>query len=370
MEKDKEKKQNLDIKPPKSYLDSLGDFASLLGGLVPGAPKRRAADDPLDDALKDALDAARELEREIDAVTPPQKTPGGAPKTYASEASDKPSEPQVPPEKTLDELLAELDALVGLDEIKQSVRSLINLVKVRRLREDAGLPETAISLHMVFLGNPGTGKTTVARILGGLYRAVGALSKGHLVETDRSGLVAGFVGQTAIKTSDIVKSALGGIMFIDEAYALAPERADNDFGREAIETLLKLMEDNRGDLVVIVAGYTGEMNRFIESNPGLQSRFSRYFSFGDYEPAQLFAIFKGLCGKSEYTLSEDAETFAVSMFDKLYENRGRNFGNGRDVRNFFERAVAAHSDRIAALGSPTKDDLTKMMVVDLQKAEK
>ncbi|MDR0917367.1 MAG: AAA family ATPase [Oscillospiraceae bacterium] len=374
---DNRKKPDLNIKPPKSYLDSLGDFAALLGGLSPNRTTPADAQS-VDDAFYDALDAAKQLEREIDAATvrdkPVQtsdkpKTPPTVPDSALSDAQKKAIADEKPP-RTLDEMLAELDSLVGLDDIKSSVRSLINLVKVRKLREEAGLPLTPMSLHMVFLGNPGTGKTTVARILGELFAAIGALPKGHLIETDRGGLVAGFVGQTAIKTTEVVNSALGGILFIDEAYSLTPERADNDFGREAIETLLKLMEDNRDKLVVIVAGYTGEMNRFIESNPGLQSRFARYFSFPDYNADELTAIFEGLCRKNAYALSDDARMFAAAMFDGMYKNRAANFGNARDVRNVFERAVAVHADRLAKMESPTKDELSRLLVVDLQKAEK
>ena len=187
--------------------------------------------------------------------------------------------------------MAELDGLCGLDKVKADVKSLINLVKVRRLRQEHGLPVPPMSLHLVFLGNPGTGKTTVARLLAKIYRAIGVLSKGQLVEVDRSGLVAGFVGQTALKTGEVIEKALGGVLFIDEAYALANQDAPNDFGREAIETLLKGMEDHRDDLIVIAAGYTELMGRFLHANPGLESRFNKYFYFEDYNGAQLLAIF-------------------------------------------------------------------------------
>ncbi len=193
--------------------------------------------------------------------------------------------------------MAELDSLIGLESVKQEVKSLVNLVKVRRLRKENGLPIPPMSLHMVFMGNPGTGKTTVARIISGLYAAIGVLEKGQLIEVDRSGLVAGYVGQTALKTQEVIKSALGGVLFIDEAYSLA-SGGENDFGREAIETILKAMEDHRDELIVVVAGYDGPMEKFINSNPGLQSRFNKYIYFPDYTGRELMAMFRLQCEKT------------------------------------------------------------------------
>ena len=270
------------------------------------------------------------------------------------------------PAPSLEELMAELDGLCGLDKVKADVKSLINLVKVRRLRQEHGLPVPPMSLHLVCLGNPGTGKTTVARLLAKIYRAIGVLSKGQLVEVDRSGLVAGFVGQTALKTGEVIEKALGGVLFIDEAYALANQDAPNDFGREAIETLLKGMEDHRDDLIVIAAGYTELMGRFLHANPGLESRFNKYFYFEDYNGAQLLAIFQSMCAKNGYTLDDKATEYAESYFKTLYEERDENFGNARDVRNVFERAVARQSDRVAALEKPGKEELMALTVADLQ----
>ncbi|MCL1829374.1 MAG: AAA family ATPase [Oscillospiraceae bacterium] len=263
-----------------------------------------------------------------------------------------------------DELLAELDALIGLDEVKKDVKSLINLMRVRRLREENGLPVPPMSLHLVFTGNPGTGKTTVARLLAELYAAVGVLSKGQLVEVDRSGLVAGFVGQTALKTGEVIKSALGGVLFIDEAYSLAGG-GENDFGREATEILLKAMEDNRSDLAVIVAGYKGPMEKFINSNPGLESRFCKYFFFRDYTGPELAEMFRNICEKNGYAMEGETKTRIDEIFAKLYEQRGENFGNGRDVRNLFERAVTRHADRISETENPGKVELMTFLISDL-----
>ena len=292
---------------------------------------------------------------EDEAVSPAPAVSG------AAKEEEKPAEP----EPTLDELLAELDGLCGLDKVKEDVKGLINLVKVRELRRAAELPVPPMSLHLVFMGNPGTGKTTVARLLARIYHAVGVLSKGQLVEVDRSGLVAGFVGQTALKTQEAVDKALGGVLFIDEAYALANQDNANDFGREAIEVLLKGMEDHRDDLIVIVAGYTDLMGDFIHANPGLESRFNKYFYFEDYDGDQLAEIFRSVCKKNGYTLDEETDRAAAEAFQVMYDRRDENFGNARDVRNVFEAAVARQANRVAAMEAPKKEDLMSLTVADL-----
>ena len=280
-------------------------------------------------------------------------------------AAEQEETPLPESEPTLEELLAELDGLCGLDQVKRDVKSLTNLVKVRRLREEAGLPVPPMSLHLVFLGNPGTGKTTVARLLAKLYHAIGVLPKGQLVEVDRSGLVAGFVGQTALKTQEVIQKAIGGVLFIDEAYALVNQDNGNDFGREAVEVLLKNMEDHRKDLVVIVAGYSQLMEKFIHSNPGLESRFNKYFYFEDYDGAQLFTILQSMCAKNGYVLTPEGEALARRELMDLYEDRDENFGNARDVRNLFEQAVARQSDRVARLEAPTREQLMELRPEDL-----
>lgn len=299
-----------------------------------------------------------------------QAGPEGAQTTQETQAQTEsdPDQAPVPPAESVEDLLAELDGLCGLDQVKKDVRSLINLVKVRKLRQENGLSVPPMSLHLVFLGNPGTGKTTVARLLARLYHAIGVLSKGQLVETDRSGLVAGYVGQTAIKTQEVITKAMGGVLFIDEAYSLTSQEGANDFGKEAIEILLKNMEDHRDDLIVIVAGYTDLMEQFIHSNPGLESRFNKYFYFEDYTAQQLFEILESQCERNSYVLSEGTQEKAKKLLEEAYENRDENFGNAREVRNLFEALVARQSDRVAAMEAPTREDLMLITEADFDAA--
>ena len=265
--------------------------------------------------------------------------------------------------RTLDELLLELNSLVGLADVKTDVQEMVNFLKIQQIRESKGMASTPISKHLVFYGNPGTGKTTIARLLAEIYRALNVLSNGHLVETDRAGLVAGYVGQTALKVHDVVNKALGGILFIDEAYTLNGE--GQDFGAEAIDTLLKLMEDNRNDLIVIVAGYTGKMNKFLSSNPGFKSRFNKYLLFEDYAPDQLEKIFTRFCDAGGFRLTLEAEEKLLGIFKILYEVKNESFGNGRLARNLFENAVNNQANRIISLTEITEELLSTLEVTDI-----
>ncbi|MDD5823139.1 MAG: AAA family ATPase [Firmicutes bacterium] len=266
---------------------------------------------------------------------------------------------------TLEELLEELNSLIGLEKVKKDVNSLINLVKVMKMREERGMKEVDVSLHLVFSGNPGTGKTTVARLLSRLYCRIGVLSKGHLVEVDRSGLVSGYVGQTALKTQEVIQKSIGGVLFIDEAYALTANKDGNDFGMEAVDTLLKGMEDHRDDLAVIVAGYPQLMEDFLGSNPGLRSRFNKFIYFDDYTPEELFGIFKMQCKKNGYAADDEALEYAKEFFTERYNNRDEKYANARDVRNFFEKAVVEQANRIAKEEAPTDEELAALKLSDL-----
>lgn len=280
------------------------------------------------------------------------------------EDKDSPVVVYKPEAITLEDALKQLDDLIGLDDVKQQVHDWVKQIEVFKLRKSRGIKVPDISYHMVFTGNPGTGKTTVARLLAQIYRALGIVKKGQYVEVKRGDLVAGYVGQTAIKTQEVINRAMGGVLFIDEAYMLA-SGSTNDFGQEAIDTLLKEMEDHRDQFVVVVAGYDNLMHNFIESNPGLKSRFKNYLRFTDYTGDQLMNIFRGLCKKNQYALSQGAQKMLVEYFNELYEHRDKNFGNGRDVRNLFESVVTKQSVRIAGMPNPDNHAITEIKEEDL-----
>lgn len=271
----------------------------------------------------------------------------------------------------LEELLENLNRLTGLTSVKHQVNSLVNLIRVQKMRENQGMKVTDVSKHMVFMGNPGTGKTTVARMLAEIYKYLGVLRKGQLVEVDRSGLVRGYIGQTASRVQEVVEEALGGILFIDEAYTLTVNKGEGDFGQEAVDTLLKAMEDHRKELIVIVAGYTDLMDQFLESNPGLRSRFSNFIRFDDYTADELMEILRKNLADQEYKLSEDAEKKAFQMILKRVENKPDNFANARDIRNFMEHAISNQASRIVTLENvgENKETLGTIEAEDLQEFE-
>ena len=294
--------------------------------------------------------------KEEPAEKPRTDTTGGEPEAVKKEE-------ELPPPEKIEDLRAELDSYIGLAEIKREVNNLINMATVFKRRQENDLPTTDFSLHMVFTGNPGTGKTMIARLMARIYHSLAILSKGQLVEVDRSGLVAGYVGQTAIKTQKVIQSALGGVLFIDEAYALNG-RSENDFGQEAIDTILKAMEDHRDDLVVIVAGYDELMDKFIHSNPGLESRFNRYLHFDDYSTDEMIGIFKLQCKKGCYTLADGVEPL-VREFIEDENGDGISFGNARGVRNIFEQILTEQANRLAAMDEFTREDLMTIRPEDV-----
>jgi SpoVK/Ycf46/Vps4 family AAA+-type ATPase len=295
---------------------------------------------------------------------PTQPTAAQSPNQAENQPAAEPTTPEQL-NQILEQAMAELNELVGMGNIKEEVKTLANFLKVQKIRQERGLATTSVSLHSVFCGPPGTGKTTIGRLIGRIFQGLGFLKKGHLVETDRAGMVAGYVGQTAKKVDELVESALDGVLFIDEAYALVPGDSGRDFGQEAIDVLLKRMEDYRDRLVVIVAGYTDEMSTFVESNPGLKSRFNRYFYFNDYAPEELLAIFESFCKKSHFKLTDATRDKLRNLFGELYDNRDRTFGNARIVRNLFEKSIERQANRLAVLSSFTDEILTTLLPEDI-----
>ena len=269
-------------------------------------------------------------------------------------------------QENVDKLMESLNSLIGLDRVKKDIAGIVDLIRVQKMREAKGMKTADISKHMVFYGNPGTGKTTVARLLGKIFQGLGVLKGGQLIEVDRGGLVCGYVGQTAIKTQEVIDKAMDGVLFIDEAYTLNVGKGENDFGQEAVDTLLKAMEDNRDRLIVIVAGYEEPMDEFLDSNPGLKSRFNKYIRFDDYSPEQLIKILEGMCSGKDYKLSPEARQAAIDYFDNCLRTQAENFANAREVRNFLEKAITNHATRVVSIKEPTEEDLCTIIVDDVK----
>ena len=340
-----------------------GVFDDFLGEDGSKKPSGRTRDNYRRDRIDRSADRIKDTIRESNSASSGEQTIESDVVTeieYANQASEKPDEPKEPEKSGMEEL----NELVGLETIKHDVEELIGLAKVRKMREEKGMKAVPVSLHLVFSGNPGTGKTTVARILAKLYKEIGILSTGQLIETDRSGLVAGYVGQTAIKTQKKIQEAMGGVLFIDEAYTLNQE--GENFGQEAIDTILKAMEDHRDKFIVIVAGYTELMKAFVESNPGLRSRFNKFFEFPDYTVDELQEIFKMQCKKYQYKLTDEAAEAVREEIIRLEAAKGENFANAREVRNLFEKIITNQASRVADLENVDEEMLSTITIDDLK----
>jgi stage V sporulation protein K len=355
-------------------LAALEDFARLLGEQADAKPGHNMVLETATLVLQTVLAADAGTDLEVERLTDITSrlraavSPVVVPDAPADEpVVPLPAAPAAADTETLTSILADLDRMVGLTNIKRQVETLTNLARVFAIRRTMGLPLPEMSFHLVFLGNPGTGKTTVARIVAKLYGKLGLLSKGQLIEVDRSGLVANYIGQTATKVEGVVNQAMGGVLFIDEAYAL-DGRSAQDFGHEAVATLIKAMEDHRDDLVVIAAGYGDEMHKFLGMNPGLRSRMCRDLVFDDYTPDEMVAIFRGMAEQAQYTLPPACDTLLAQVFGLMWEARGKDFANARDVRNLFERVIDAQANRLGSMTAPSQDDVTTITTEDLKSA--
>ena len=344
-------------------LDGFRDIYEDLYGMTDKKERKKAIDDRIRAAegkggMSSSASMAPAVVTEVETVVETEEEKM-KPVAVATSKDEDPKEPKEPEKSGMEEL----HELIGLKTVKHDVEELIGLAKVRKMREEKGMKAVPMSLHLVFSGNPGTGKTTVARILGKLYKEIGILETGQLIETDRSGLVAGYVGQTAIKTSKKIEEAMGGILFIDEAYTL--NQKDENFGQEAIDTILKAMEDHRDKFIVIVAGYTELMKEFVESNPGLKSRFNKYFEFPDYTAEELQAIFDLQCNKYQYKLTEEASAAIHEEIVRMEKYKDENFANARAVRNLFEKVITNQAARVANLEEVNEEILTTIILEDL-----
>lgn len=346
--------------------DCIISLLSCTGQLLIGADEAISRDEvrvlaELVDPLRKAA-AARRVK-----IAPSSEDDVGTERNSAiSRSDDKP----IKPDQNQDEdPVSTLYRLTGLAEVKREVETLISLARVFNLRREHGLPVPDMSFHLVFAGSPGTGKTTVARIIAKIYGQLNLISRGHLIETDRAGLVGGYIGQTAIKTKEVIDTAIGGVLFIDEAYSLNA-KSEDDYGPEAVETILKSMEDNRDNLVVIVAGYTAQMKDFIQSNPGLQSRFSRTIEFSDYSKSEMLEIYQGMIGEAGYRLGDGTLPLLTDLMADLVENRDSSFANARDARKLFQRTVEAQAGRISFQNDISESDLITITKDDLPSAER